>query len=144
MRQSLSETKPRAGRSTTLIAAGLSLVAGAAAIVDQAGSRSLFEHATTAYASYGKQPSAGLLYGLLYGVAVTNALLWLLVAGIARKHRSIAAGVALLVVLISAGLAVTLLTASEYGVRIYPPLWGLLALLPPVAGVVAVPQLIRR
>ncbi|TDU91568.1 hypothetical protein EV138_5176 [Kribbella voronezhensis] len=143
MRQSLSETRTT-GRSTTLIAAGLSLVLGAAAIVDQAGSQSLVEHATTAYTSYGKQPSAGALYGLLYGVVVVDVALWLLVAGVARRRRQIAAGLAALMVLISAGLAVLLLASSEYGVRIFPPLWGLLALLPAIAGAVAIPYLIRR
>jgi hypothetical protein len=39
---------------------------------------------------------------------------------------------------------VTLLVASEYGVHPYPPLWGMLALLPAVAGVVATVLLLRR
>ncbi|WP_157979772.1 hypothetical protein [Kribbella monticola] len=143
MRQSLSENRST-GRGTTLIAAGLSLVVGAAAIVDQAGRQSLVEHATTAYASYGKQPSAGLLYGLLYGVAVVDVALWLLVTRVARGRRQLAAGLAAVMALISAGLAALLLTSSEYGVRIFPPLWGLLALLPAIAGAVAIPYLIRR
>ncbi|WP_328518566.1 hypothetical protein [Kribbella sp. NBC_00359] len=149
MRQSLSETprvatQARGGRSTALLAVVLSIVLAAAAIADQAGSRTLIDHATTAYASSGKQPSAGLLYGLVYGVAVVDALLWLLVVGVARSNRRIAASLGVLVVLLTAGLAALLLASSEYGVRIFPALWGTLALLPAVAGAVAVALLFRR
>jgi hypothetical protein len=68
----------------------------------------------------------------------------LLVAGLARSHRLIAAGVGVLVVLLTASLAVTLLVASEYGVHPYPPLWGVLAFLPAAAGAVATVLLLRR
>ncbi|GAA1588505.1 hypothetical protein [Kribbella karoonensis] len=138
MRQSLSEKR------TALIAVGLSVLVAVIAIVDQTGSRSLFEHASGGYAAYGKHASEGALYGALYGVAVVNALLWLLVAGLARSHRLIAAGVGVLVVLLTASLGITLLAASEYGVHPYPPLWGLLALLPAVAGAIATGLLFRR
>ncbi|MGZ0151663.1 hypothetical protein ACXJJ3_31720 [Kribbella sp. WER1] len=138
MRQSLSEKR------TALIAVGLSVLIAAIAIVDQTGGRSLFEHASSGYAAYGKHVSAGTLYGMLYGVAVVDALLWLLVAGLARTHRLIAGGVGVLVVLLTASLGITLLAASEYGVHPYPPLWGLLALLPAVAGAVATALLFRR
>jgi hypothetical protein len=104
----------------------------------------LIDHAITAYASYDKQPSAGLLYGLVYTVAVVDALLWLLVMGVARANRRIAAILGVFVVLLTAGLAALLLASSEYGVRIFPPLWGTLALLPAAAGVVAVALLFRR
>jgi len=150
MRQSLSDNPvvhpvaSAAGRRTAVAAVVLSVVLAAAAIADEAGGRTLIDHATTAYASYGKQPSAGLLYGLVYGVAVVDALLWLLVAGVARSHRRIAAGLVVLVLLLTAGLAVVLLTSSEYGVHIFPPLWGVLALLPAAAGVVAVALLFRQ
>jgi hypothetical protein len=138
MRQSLSEKR------TALIAVVLSVLIAAIAIVDQTGSRSLVDHASTAYAAYGKHVSAGILYGMLYGVAVLDALLWLLVAGLARSHRLIAAGLGVLVVLLTATLGITLLAASEYGVHPYPPLWGLLALLPAVAGAIATALLFRR
>ena len=143
MRQSLSEQQaiPRTrNRQAALLAVVLSVLLAVVAIVDQAGGRTLIEHATTAYAPYGKQPTAGALYGLVYGVAVIDALLWLLVAGIARSRA--AAAVAVVAVLISAGLAVLLLATSEYGFRVFPPLWGILALLPAAAGVLAL--LVRR
>jgi hypothetical protein len=138
MRQSLSEKR------TALIAVGLSILLAALAIVDQAGSRSLADHAVSAYAAHGKSASTAALYGMLYGVAVLGALLWLLVAGLARSHRLIAAGIGVLAVLLTASLGVTMLTASEYGVHPYPPLWGLLALLPAIAGAVATALLFRR
>jgi hypothetical protein len=37
-----------------------------------------------------------------------------------------------------AALAVLLLTSTEYGAQVFPPLWGILALLPPAVGVSAV------
>ena len=138
MRQSLSENR------TALVAVGLSVLIAAVAIVDQLGSRSLIEHAATGYAAYGKHVSAGALYGMLYGVAVLDAVLWLLVAGLARSHRLIAAGLGVGVVLLTAALGITLLAASEYGAHPYPALWGLLALLPAVAGAVATGLLFRR
>ncbi|HWD79723.1 MAG TPA: hypothetical protein VG497_12600 [Kribbella sp.] len=138
MRQSLSESR------TALVAVGLSILIAAVGIVDQLGRRSLIEHAASEYAAYGKHVSAGALYGTLYGVAVLNALLWLLVAGLARSHHLIAAGVGVIAVLLTAALGITLPSVSEYGVHPFPVLWGLLALLPAVAGAVATGLLFRR
>jgi hypothetical protein len=138
MRQSLSEKR------TALIAVGLSVLLAVIAIVDQAGSRSLFDHATSAYASHGKEASEGALYGLLYGVAVLDVLLWLAVAGLARSHRLVAAVLGVVVTLLTASLGLTLMLASEYGVHPYTPLWGVLALLPAAAGAVATVLLFRR
>ncbi|HEY9335172.1 MAG TPA: hypothetical protein VIQ79_12145, partial [Kribbella sp.] len=73
MRQSLSE-----GR-TALLAVGLSLVLAVVAIVDQSGGRSLFDHAASVYAPYGKTITSGTVYGVVYAVAVVNALIWLAV-----------------------------------------------------------------
>ena len=138
MRQSLSEKR------TALIAVGLSVLLAVVTIVDQAGSRSLLDHATSAYASHGNQASAAALYGLLYGVAVLDVLLWLAVAALARSHRLIAAVLGVVATLITASLGLTLLLASEYGVHPYTSLWGVLALLPAAAGAVATVLLFRR
>jgi hypothetical protein len=120
MRQSLSEKRP------ALAAVGLSLVLAVVAVIDQSGGRSLFDHAASVYAPYGKTIASGTVYGLVYAVAVVNALIWLLVVAIRR-----AAIVAILLTL-TAGLLLLLVT--EYGVHPFPPLWGLLALLPVLAG----------
>ena len=65
-------------------------------------------------------------------------------AGLARSRRLIAAGLGVLAVLLTATLGVLLLVSSEYGVHPFTPLWGVLALLPAVAGAVAVAQLFRQ
>ncbi|NIK57228.1 hypothetical protein [Kribbella shirazensis] len=140
MRQSLSETQtPRTvgGRRTAWLAVALSLVLAVVAIVDQSGSRSLFDHTASVYAPYSKDVESGTVYGLVYGVAVLNALLWLLVVALARTPRPVAVGVAGVAILLTVALALVLLFVTEYGVHPFPPLWGLLALLPAVAGALA-------
>lgn len=142
MRQSLSE-RPAPARAVTA-AIALPVVLVVAALIDQAGGRSLANHAIAMYAPYGKAPSSGLLYGLLYTVAVVGALLWLVVLRPARNGRRSAPVLAVVMVVITAALALLLLTSAEYGSAIFPPLWGILALLSPVAGVVATVFLFRR
>jgi hypothetical protein len=51
---------------------------------------------------------------------------------------------AVVVTLASASLAVLLLVSSEYDARIFPPLWGALATLPAVAGILATALLFQR
>jgi hypothetical protein len=128
MRQSLSEKR------TALLAVGLSLVLAVVAIADQSGGRSLFDHAASVYAPYGKTVTSGTVYGLVYGVAVFNVLIWLLVVALARTPRPIAIGAAALAVLLTLTAGLLLLFVTEYGVHPFPPLWGLLALLPVLAG----------
>jgi hypothetical protein len=122
----------------------LSVVLLAAAVVDQTGGHSLSDHATAVYAPYGKDPDPNLLYGLVYTVAVLGALLWLLVVRAVRSHRRSAPVLAGVVATITAALAVLLLASTEYGAQIFPPVWGILALLPPAAGVVTAVLLLRR
>ncbi len=122
----------------------LSVVLAAAAIVDQAGGHSLTDHATAVYALYGERPDPNLLYGLVYTVAVVGALLWLLVFGAVRSRSRSAPVLAVVVVTITAALAVLLLVSTEYGAPIFPPLWGILALLPPASGLSAAVLLFRR
>jgi hypothetical protein len=122
----------------------LSAVLVAAAVVDQTGGQSLTDHATAVYAPYGEQPSPSLLYGLVYTVAVVGALLWMLVFRAVRSRRRSAPILAAVVVTITAALAVLLLVSTEYGAQIFPPLWGILALLPPATGVATTALLLRR
>jgi hypothetical protein len=87
MRQSLSENSItyihpperatrnwRAASRAVLLAIVLSAVLVVAAIVDQAGGRSLADHAAAIYAPYGKRPDPSLLYGLVYTVAAAGVL----------------------------------------------------------------------
>jgi hypothetical protein len=130
MRQSLS--------LSVVSAVGLSLVLVVVAVVDQVGGHGLADHAAAIYAPAGTKAAPGLLYGLVYTVAAVDVMLWFLVFRAVRARRRWAPGLAVGVVVITAVLAVTLLVSSEYGSRIFPPLWGVLAALPAVAGVVAV------
>ncbi|MFB9836431.1 hypothetical protein [Actinoallomurus acaciae] len=146
MRQSLSKNSGggRSAGRAVVVAIALSLVLAVAAIIDQTGGHSLTDHTDAVYRSSGKQPSAALLYGLVYTVAVIDAVLWLLVLGVARSHRLPASALAVTVIVITAGLALLLLASSEYDARIFPPLWGTLAILPAVAGILATVFLLRR
>lgn len=157
MRQSLSEKRItdlqtpepevrnwRGAARALQLAVALSAVLVVVAIIDQTGGRSLADHATAMYAPYGRQPDPNLLYGLLYTVAAVGALLWLLVIRSVRSRRRSAPVLAVVMTTITAGFALILLGTSEYGEQIYPPLWGILAILPAAAGAVAVALLRRR
>jgi hypothetical protein len=131
MRKSLSVT-------FVLTALGLSLLLSVVALADQLGARSLVDHADAVYAPHGKDPSAGLLYGTLHLVAGLGAVLWFLAlrslwAG-GRWARALVVTAAVVAVL----LALVLLTSREYDEQIWPLRWGVLALLPALAGLPAV------
>ena len=157
MRQSLSENRstyihppepttrnwPAAARAA-LLAIVLSAVLVVVAIIDQTGGRSLADHVTTMYAPYGKRPDPSLLYGLVYAVAAIGALLWLLVLRVVRSRGRSAPILTVVVTTVTAALALLLLVSSEYGAQIFPPLWGILAVLPAAAGILAAVLLRRR
>jgi hypothetical protein len=150
MRQSLSKrvtpSPPRgpAPTSGVVLACVSAAVLAVVGVADQFGGRALMHHATEMYAPHGKDPSAVLLYGLVYAVAALQAVTWLLVLRSARTGSRWAAPYAAGAFLVGAGAASALLGSEEYGEQIFPPLWGILALLPSVAGAVAVVQLVRR
>jgi hypothetical protein len=133
----------RAAAYVVMSAVVLSVVLAVAAIIDQAGGRSLADHATAVYAPYGKEPDPNLLYGLVYTVAAVGAVLWLLVVRAVRSRSRLALALDIVMVTITAAPAVLLLVSTEYGQQIFPPLWGVLALLPPAAGVIAAVLLSR-
>jgi hypothetical protein len=148
MRQSLSEPTPvRRGSRPTIrtlfVAITLSAALAAVAAIDQFTVQSLSDHAVEMYAPYGERPSNGLLYGLLYAVAGLGVLLW---SAVLRTSRSSLFGAvaALAVAAVTAALGLTLLTVTEYGTRLFPLLWGILAVLPSVAGIVAAVLMLRR
>ncbi|MGH3178249.1 MAG: hypothetical protein ACRDPF_30795 [Streptosporangiaceae bacterium] len=126
-----------------LLAIALSAVLVVVAIIDQAGGHSLADHAATIYAPYGKRPDPSLLYGLVYTVAAIGALLWLLVLRVVQSRGRSAPIMTVVVTTVTAALALLLLVSSEYGAPIFPPLWGILAVLPPAAGILAA-VLLRR
>jgi hypothetical protein len=127
-----------------LLAIVLSAVLVVVAIIDQTGGRSLADHVTTMYAPHGKRPDPSLLYGLVYAVAAIGALLWLLVLRVVQSRGRSAPILTVVVTAVTAALALLLLVSSEYGAQIFPPLWGILAVLPPAAGILAAVLLRRR
>jgi hypothetical protein len=150
MRQSLSEnrgtyyrppeptTRGRRGAArAVLLAIALSAVLVVVAIIDQTGGRSLADHVTAMYAPYGKRPDPNLLYGLVYSVAAVGALLWLLVLRVVQSRGRSAPILAVVVTTVTAALALLLFVSREYGAQIFPPLWGILAILPAAAGILA-------
>ena len=157
MRQSLSENRStyihppepttrnwRAAARAVLLAIVLSAVLVVVAIIDQTGGRSLANHVTTMYAPYGKRPDPSLLYGLVYAVAAIGALLWLLALRVVQSRGRSAPILTVVVTMVTAALALLLLVSSEYGAQIFPPLWGILGVLPPAAGILAAVLLRRR
>jgi hypothetical protein len=143
MRKSLSDSPlrvlhdHRAGYAVGA-AVALSAALAVAAGVDQAGSSSLADHAAAIYAPHGEHADSGLLYGLVYFVAAIGAALWLAVLRATRAGKRWSALLAGSVVAINATLALTLLASTEYGARIFPPMWGALAALPCLPGIAAV------
>jgi hypothetical protein len=96
------------------------------------------------YAPYHADPHPGLLYGLLYTIAVVQAMVWSAALVGFRSSRRLGRVLAVTATVVTLGLAVLLLTATEYGRSIFPPVWGLLDLLPAVAGTVTVALLRGR
>jgi hypothetical protein len=153
MRQSLSNQfgttdgagrAPRGASGAVLLAIALTMVFAATAAIDQVSARSLSDHATALYALHAKAPRAELLYGLLYTVAGVAALLWLAALRSTRARSGFAALTILLAVTINSCLAGALLVSTEYGTRVFPPVWGVLAALPSAAGLMAVALQVRR
>lgn len=155
MRKSLSESphtssipsspgRHRPVAALLVVAAALSLLVAAAALADQVSFHGIRDHAVDIYAPHGVHPNGGLLYALLYGVTGLMALLWLAALGATRARNWLAPVVIGVVTAINSALGVGLLVAAEYDTRIYPPLWGILAVLPAGAGLTALVMAIRR
>ncbi len=130
---------PSVGRQSARPAAYTSVVLAAVlaivALADQLGPGNLGEHADAIYASDGVDASPAVLYGLLYAVSAIAVILWLCVVRTTRaRSRWMTPLMSGTTVAVNVSLALTLLFVSEYDARIYPSLWGLLALLPAVSG----------
>ena len=122
----------------------LSAVLGVAAIGDWLTGQGLADHAATIEAPDGGHTSPNLLYGLLVAVAIVGTGHFLFVVRAVHTRRRSAPALALGAVLTTATLAIALLVSTEYDQRIFPPLWGGLALLAPAAGTRTVVSLIRH
>ncbi|MDR2997889.1 MAG: hypothetical protein LBU78_07200 [Microbacterium sp.] len=104
----------------------------------------MFSYTANVYASHQVSVNPGLVYAIIYTVAITLAVVWFLTAVLVRSPRPWTS------VLIGFALAVTgvlgdlLLTSAEYGERVFSPAWGVLALLPAVFGAIALVVHLRR
>lgn len=128
----------RVTRAAALVAALLGGVLAVVALADQQGPQRLMEHAEPIYAAEGVDVGPGVLYGLLYTTSAVAVVVWLGVAGVVRSRARWMAPVAVCAALaVDAVLALALLLVREYDARIFPPVWGLLALLPVLPGLVA-------
>lgn len=139
-------SRPQAtlGRRVLGLAALLSIALGIAAGVDQQGGGSLRDHATAMYAAHGVDVDPNLPYVVLYLVAGVLAVGWVAAVLAARARTSIALATVVTVTVVNLAAALVLLVVTEYGERVFPPLWGLLTALPVVAGAVALATLVRR
>jgi hypothetical protein len=96
------------------------------------------------YTPYGKRADPNLLYGLVYTVAAIGVLLWLLVLRAVQSRGRSAPILTVVVTTVTAALALLLLGTTEYGAQVFPPLWGILAILPAAARTLAGVLLRRR
>jgi hypothetical protein len=140
----VGSSRPRVAVLSARVAALLSAALVAAAVVDRVTGQGLADHAAELYAPDGEDADPNLLYGLVVTVGAVGVGLWLLVARAVRKRRWYAPVLAVAVVVTTATLAVTLLVSAEYGERIFPTSWGLLALLGPAAGAVTIVSLLAE
>lgn len=129
---------PRA--APTAMGIGLLLTAGMliALIVDQATVHSIANHVDALYAPFDLHPDPNVLFGIQYVIGAIGILLWLTTMRAVLRNKRGSRVVSSIVFLAAASLALLVLVVSEYGTQIFPPQWGVLGLLPSVAGLVAV------
>lgn len=133
------------GRMALGAAVILSAVPALAAAVDQQSMRSLEAYAAAMYGAHGVPVDTGLLYLVVYAVAGTLAILWLVAAVTSWVSRggAIGAGAGAFMVVANLATALAMLFVTEYGSPVFPAQWGLLVALPALAGAVAVGLLVR-
>ena len=152
MRQSLSHRSDKAradrGRRAAAITIWIALAASAlmiaVTVIDQVGAQSLYEFTDRAYAAHDVVPEQSLVYGILYAVNITIALIWAAMLLISKLRGWWAALLSAAATLVTGSIAIALLTVSEYGERVFSPAWGLMAIVPTVLGVAATVLLARR
>lgn len=136
------------GPHTAATAMGLGLLLTVttliALVIDQARVHSIADHVAALYAPLGLHPDPNVLYGYLYVTGAAGVLLWLTMIWAVSRRKPWARVVSVLIFVVATGMGLLVLTASEYGTPIFPTAWGVLALLPCVAGLVGVLALPSR
>lgn len=154
MRQSLSNHSEAAalrasgGARAALILVLIALIASALmfaiTVIDQTGTQGLYGFTDAAYAAHGVVPDPSLVYGILYGVAIAITLIWAAMLLGLKLRGWWPAALSAVATLITGILAILLLTATEYDERVFSPVWGLIAVVPTILGVVATVLLARE
>jgi hypothetical protein len=138
----LNQANLRVQRRPAVTAMGIGLLLTVitliALIIDQASGSSIADHVNALYAPLGLHPDPNVLFGYLYVIGGIGVLLWLTMIWGVRRDKRWARVVASFVLVVATSLALLVLFVSEYGGQIFPTLWGILGLLPCLAGLVAV------
>lgn len=116
----------------------------AVSALDQGGSQRLHGHTEAAYAAHGVSVDPALVYSIIYAVAVTVTVLWALMIPLSRLRGLWPPPLSAGATIITGVTALLLLTAAEYGERVFSPVWGGLMLLPTVLGIIATILLVRH
>ena len=142
---SIVKQRDRRGAVTAMgIGLLITVIVSIALIIDQLNGQTLVRHVQVLYAPHDLNPDPNILFGYLYVVGVIGILLWLAtIWGIIQRKRG-ARVVATIVFVLGSSVALFNVFVSEYGMQIFPTLWGVLGLLPSVAGLVAVIVLWRQ
>lgn len=134
----LIETKGRGALTALEIGLLLTVTAVIALIIDQTTVHRLAAHVEDLYAPHDLHPDPNVLFGYLYASGVIGIVLWLTtIWGVKHRRRGVTVG-ATTVFVVGGSLAIFNVFVSEYGGRIFPPLWSIVGLLPSVAGLAAV------
>jgi len=137
----INEAKFRT-RHGAIVAMGSGLLLTAVALIalaiDQTTVHSIAHHVRALYAPYGLHPAPTGLYDYLYATQAIGILLWLTTIWVVGRQKRWARVVATTVFVLATGIVLLNLSVSEYGTRIFPTVWGILGLLPCLAGLAAV------
>jgi hypothetical protein len=128
------------GAPVTALGIGLLLtvITLIALVIDQASVHSIADHVDTLYAPLGLHPDPNVLFGILYVTGLIGIVLWLSTIWGARRQKRGARVVASMVFVVATSFALLVLFVSEHGTQIFPTVWGVVGLLPSVAGLLAV------
>lgn len=116
-----------------LILAFVLLIVG---VADQQTVQTLESYSAAMYRVYGVVTEPGAIYTLVYIIAGVLIAFWTIAGLAARTNRRWSFGLLIAVIVVNAFLALGMLFATEYSEPVLPPLWGLLAALPAVAGII--------
>lgn len=123
----------------------LTVIAVLVVIVDQMSTNVLSRHLRDVYAGYtASEPVESAIVAYLAIVGALGTVAWLWTIWAVRRQKRWTRPVATMLFLVASGLALVNLVVEEYGHTILPTVFGVVGVLPCVAGLVAVLLLWRR